>query len=258
MKGIGRAKDGSGNMSIVLSGGYVDDKDFGDEIIYTGEGGRDENSGQQIEDQAITGGNRDLIAAFEAGEPVYVTRGSKHKSPYSPSSGYEFAGIFYITEHWIEKGQDGFDIIRFKLANEKSYISPGESDVNVETTRVSVTSTRIIRETKIAKEIKELYGYACQVCGDVIDLPTGSKYAEAAHIKPLGRPHNGPDTISNLLCLCPNHHLMFDKYCYSIDPDNFELAGLSGSLRVTNEHYINKDCITYHYVNYLSHKGNPK
>ena len=36
MRGIGMK-----GSSIVLSGGYVDDEDLGDEIIYTGEGGRD-------------------------------------------------------------------------------------------------------------------------------------------------------------------------------------------------------------------------
>ena len=33
---------------------------------------------------------------------------------------------------------------------------------------------------------------------------------EAAHIRPLGAPHNGPDTLDNTLCLCPNHHVPFD------------------------------------------------
>jgi hypothetical protein len=46
MRGI--APHGS---SIVLSGGYVDDEDLGDVIIYTGEGGRDPNTGRQIADQ---------------------------------------------------------------------------------------------------------------------------------------------------------------------------------------------------------------
>jgi putative restriction endonuclease len=40
MRGI--APHGS---SIVLSGGYVDDEDLGDVIIYTGEGGRDSKTG---------------------------------------------------------------------------------------------------------------------------------------------------------------------------------------------------------------------
>lgn len=36
----------SGAESIILSGGYVDDQDYGDEIIYTGHGGRDPTSGR--------------------------------------------------------------------------------------------------------------------------------------------------------------------------------------------------------------------
>jgi len=39
---------GSGAESIVLSGGYTDDEDHGDEIIYTGDGGRDPRTGRQI------------------------------------------------------------------------------------------------------------------------------------------------------------------------------------------------------------------
>src|SRR3984893_1796374 len=55
MRGI--APHGS---SIVLSGGYVDDEDLGDVIIYTGEGGRDSTTGRQVADQQLTLGNRAL------------------------------------------------------------------------------------------------------------------------------------------------------------------------------------------------------
>jgi putative restriction endonuclease len=34
--------------SIILSGGYVDDIDEGDLIIYTGQGGRDSKTGRQV------------------------------------------------------------------------------------------------------------------------------------------------------------------------------------------------------------------
>lgn len=40
----------SHGSSIVLSGGYVDDEDHGNYIIYTGEGGRDSETGDQIAD----------------------------------------------------------------------------------------------------------------------------------------------------------------------------------------------------------------
>ncbi len=64
-----------GAESIVLSGGYEDDQDFGDEIIYTGHGGRDQATGRQITDQSFARGNRALAYSSLNGLPVRVTRG---------------------------------------------------------------------------------------------------------------------------------------------------------------------------------------
>lgn len=256
-KGIGKAKDGSGHMSIVLSGGYEDDEDFGNEIIYTGEGGRDPRSGQQIANQTLTGGNLGLLKSFESGEPVYVTRGSGHGGNYSPKAGYEFAGEYLITEHWIEKGKSGFDVVRFRLKKQDQLLAnPTEQDSGTEpANRVEYTSTRVIRDTKISKYVKDLYEYSCQVCGITIELPSGDKYAEGAHIKPLGKPHDGPDTIQNILCLCPNHHLMFDRYAFAINPDTLELEGpVSGRLRTQSTHDINRNFLDYHWNNFLKHR----
>jgi len=41
----GNSKDGT--AAIVLSGGYEDDQDLGDEIVYTGAGGNDPDTGKQ-------------------------------------------------------------------------------------------------------------------------------------------------------------------------------------------------------------------
>jgi predicted restriction endonuclease len=43
-----------------------------------------------------------------------------------------------------------------------------------------------------------------------IQLSDGSYYAEAHHVRPLGRPYNGPDTIDNIICVCPNCHVLLD------------------------------------------------
>jgi putative restriction endonuclease len=59
MQVIKVVSEGRGN-SIVQSVGYVDDRDDGDLVIYTGQGGRDPNSGRQIADQALTRGNKQL------------------------------------------------------------------------------------------------------------------------------------------------------------------------------------------------------
>ena len=73
MRGI--APHGS---SIVLSGGYVDDEDMGDVIIYTGEGGRDSNTGRQIADQQLVLGNKALAENHLNGIPIRVHRGRAH------------------------------------------------------------------------------------------------------------------------------------------------------------------------------------
>ena len=69
---------------------------------------------------------------------------------------------------------------------------------------------RILRDTNLARQIKQLHRFKCQICGEFIPLPSGDRYAEAHHIKPLGQPHNGPDIAENIIVLCPNHHVMLD------------------------------------------------
>ena len=73
----------------------------------------------------------------------------------------------------------------------------------------------------------------------------GGPYAEAAHIVPLGRPHDGPDTDDNILCLCPNHYVQFDKGGFTINND-LTLNELDGRLTVHRDHTVNLDHIQHH------------
>ena len=69
-----------GADSIVLNGGYADDEDSGDVIVYTGHGGQDER-GRQVRDQQVTdSGNAGLKISFEEQLPVGVIRGSGGRS----------------------------------------------------------------------------------------------------------------------------------------------------------------------------------
>lgn len=57
----GREEDGA--YSIILSGGYEDDIDYGDEFYYTGSGGRDlegnrKRTSEQTKDQTLTNLNK--------------------------------------------------------------------------------------------------------------------------------------------------------------------------------------------------------
>jgi putative restriction endonuclease len=70
-------------------------------------------------------------------------------------------------------------------------------------------------------------------------------YAEACHIKPLGRPHNGPDTPENILCLCPNCHVLFDEFALWIN-DDLSIEGREDLLRVDPRHVISLEVLWDH------------
>ena len=253
--GAGIDGNGSeGTAAIVLSGGYEDDKDLGDEIIYTGAGGNDPNSGKQIDDQTWKNrGNAGLLKSMNEGLPVRVIRGHKHKSQFSPKSGYTYAGLYSVVDAWQKTGKSGFKICRFRLVyagdnTERKSAEEIELDLDHdvrEQKRTRGTVLRIVRDTKLAHDVKALYNHKCQVCGVAIPTKNGF-YSEGAHIKPLGKPHNGDDSLANLLCLCPNHHVMFDKGSFSIF-DNYDLLGVEYErLNVHPKHKIENANLNYH------------
>lgn len=248
----GNGKEGT--AAIVLSGGYEDDIDTGDEIIYTGAGGNDPNTGRQIEDQTWENrGNAGLLRSMDEGLPVRVIRGFNHKSDFSPQKGYTYAGLYSVVDAWEERGKSGYKICRFRLeysGNNTNRKTPEKIELDYtskEKKRKEGTVLRIVRDTKIAHEIKKLYNYECQVCGIALVTKSG-RYAEGAHVRPLGRPHEGDDNSNNLLCLCPNHHVLFDKGSFAI-LDTLELIGCeSGSLKIHSKHKLNKSSLEYHRI----------
>lgn len=63
--------------SIIVSGGYEDDQDEGDVLIYTGHGGQDKFS-RQCDHQKLEGGNLALERSMHYGIEVIVIRGIKY------------------------------------------------------------------------------------------------------------------------------------------------------------------------------------
>lgn len=101
---------------------------------------------------------------------------------------------------------------------------------------------RILRDTRLARQLKKLHNGQCQLCGDSIILTDGSAYSEAHHLKPLGSPHYGPDTPANIIVLCPNHHVMLDYGVISLTREG---------IREHENHKIGEEFIRYH--NYEVH-----
>jgi putative restriction endonuclease len=206
-----------GAESIVVSGGYVDDVDHGEELIYTGQGGNDPATRRQVADQELTRGNAGLARNQLDGTPVRVVRGAGGEPTYSPPAGLRYDGLFRVADHWHEIGKDGYRIWRFRLVTLESSDAPVAPPVGAQPAgRVEATIQRLVRSTRVAMGVKKLHDYTCQVCGLRLATPIGP-YAEAAHIRALGNPHNGPDVASNVLCLCPNHHVLFDAGAIYVD-----------------------------------------
>ena len=154
------------------------------------------------------------------------------------------------------RGKSGFYICRFHLISEQSLTNlenilsssfkPDYQPVD----RTDSKTSRLKRNPKLGEKVKKIYKFQCQVCDVFLDAPSGP-IAIGAHIKPLGHPHNGPDVIENMLCLCPNHHDQFDALAFSITPNTRRIVGLDGygnrSLRVKGRHNINDDFLEYHW-----------
>ncbi len=104
-----------GAESIVLSGGYEDDIDSGDVIVYTGHGGNIPRTATQFMDQVLDRQNMALVLSCENRIPIRVIRGSKHKSPWSPEFGYVYSGLYRVDRWWEQRGKSGFNVIRFEL-----------------------------------------------------------------------------------------------------------------------------------------------
>ena len=235
--------------SIVLSSGYVDDVDLGDLIIYTGEGGRDANTGRQIKDQELKRGNLKLAEKSIQGYPVHVIRGDKLKSIYAPKIGYRYDGMYRIESYWSEVGKDGYNIWRYRVIrceNQKHDVLPEDENSGIDGGRPRYTVgsiSRLIRDTKVGRRIKEMYDYSCQICGCRIDTPAGP-YAECCHIRPLGMPHNGDDSLENVLCLCPNCHVRFDYHALHV-ADDLTVIETGNKLTVDDRHSIAIENLRY-------------
>jgi len=240
---------GDSAESICLSDGYEDDEDLGDLIIYTGEGGRDPNTKKQVRDQQLTVGNAALKVSFDEQTPVRVVRGHQLKASWAPNSGYRYDGLYWVTKFWSQIGKHGFKIYRYQLEGAFP-TATSESGQPGAPTRNPVTSNRIVRRAALAQKIKLDHDFTCQICGLRLNSPEGP-FAEAAHIKPLGRPHNGPDIQENILCLCPNHHKLLDTGSIRINRDleviDFEDGSIVGTLNTISKHFKSTKYIEWHW-----------
>ncbi|KAD7478019.1 hypothetical protein R6Q59_026483 [Mikania micrantha] len=111
--------------SIIVSGGYEDDQDSGDVIIYTGHGGQDKHN-RQADHQRLEGGNLAMERSMSYGIEVRVVRGFRYEG--SPSGKvYVYDGLYKVVDSWLEAGKSGFGVIKFKLVRIENQPEMGSS-----------------------------------------------------------------------------------------------------------------------------------
>jgi putative restriction endonuclease len=180
-----------------------------------------------------------------------MVRGAGGEPARSPVTGYRYDGLFYVDHYWQETGKSGFRVWRYRLieADQRFPSSGPGSKADSPPMRVATTVQRLVRSTEIGQRVKAMHAYACQVCGVTVTTPAGS-YAEAAHIRPLGRPHDGPDNLGNLLCLCPNDHVRLDRAALVItdklDVVDTAPGNVQGRISTATGHLIDSANLAYH------------
>lgn len=78
---------------------------------------------------------------------------------------------------------------------------------------------RPFREAAFTRQVKSAYSHRCAFTGIEMRNGGGRSEVDAAHIKPVGDGHHGPDSVRNGLALSKTVHWMFDRGLISIDSD---------------------------------------
>ncbi|MEV7786961.1 YDG/SRA domain-containing protein [Streptomyces sp. NPDC088106] len=282
-KGISWLVDKDGSKvgdAIVLHGGYVDDKDDWDQIQYTGasEGKHKGPGGRLLRSQSWSyKDNAALRLSYERRYPIRVIRGHEGDLRYSPSNSYRYDGLYEITgvrtAPSSRPAPDGspLNICQFDLRRLPDAVqaqSPAErhlvealEELDDEPTHLekfpgsrTMQVRRLIRDTAAARRIKQLYEGECQLCGLRLMGPDGRPYSQGAHIRPLGRPHHGPDVEPNILCLCPSCHVRLDVGAVVVNEEDGSViarADMSGvrllpQLTVRAGHRVHPEYLRYH------------
>lgn len=102
--------------SVVASGGYEDDEDNGDTLVYTGQGGNnyagDKRPGH---DQKPVKGNLALLNSWKQKTPVRVIRGHSNIANSPSGKVYSYDGLYMVEDAKVEAGAAGFNVFKFFL-----------------------------------------------------------------------------------------------------------------------------------------------
>lgn len=108
--------------SIVASGGYANDVDSSDVLVYTGQGGNARGGDKGPEDQKLERGNLALKNSKDVKNFVRVIRGFKETKSLETADGkckisatYTYDGLYTVEKYWHDIGTHGKLVYKFEL-----------------------------------------------------------------------------------------------------------------------------------------------
>jgi predicted restriction endonuclease len=123
-----------------------------------------------------------------------------------------------------------------ELFTRPSFLDSHDAEPIAPPARIETSIDRIVRRVSLAESLKLVYDYCCQICGTRLEVSPAVFYCEVHHIKPLGAPHNGNDEEGNMVCVCPNHHVLLDRAALFIREEKLLLQ----------RHQLKNHCILHH------------
>ena len=106
---------------------------------------------------------------------------------------------------WFQDGRVEMRIARLRAFTHKSPVHQTGLLCAFRTEYYNERLTRIRKlNRKIGENLKLLYGYRCQLCGQLIGEEFGAPIAEAHHIDYYVKSLN--NDANNQMVVCPNHH----------------------------------------------------
>ncbi|XP_052173061.1 histone-lysine N-methyltransferase, H3 lysine-9 specific SUVH1-like [Diospyros lotus] len=164
-------------VSVVSSGGYEDDAEGEDVLIYSGQGGTNRKDKHTM-DQKLERGNLALEKSLRRGNEVRVIRGMKDMVSQTGKI-YLYDGLYKVQDSWIEKGKSGCSVFKYKLAR-----APGQSEA--------------FRMWKTIQQWKE--GMTSRVGVILPDLTSGAENLPVSLVNDVDD-EKGPDYFTYFPCL---------------------------------------------------------
>ncbi len=135
-----------------------------------------------------TAGLKRAVAAFSAHLP-YLRKSSGSAVPGLTKLRDEFAAIVY-------QGPTAFDAVDDLVDKPEGNSVPD---------RANYSGTRFKRDHNVRAHVVKRSSGRCEHCGQKgFLMANGEGYVETHHI--IGLAKQGPDTLANVIALCPNHH----------------------------------------------------